>query len=282
MIPRRDGDHDGPERESVEGRALSGIDAATAMGSHCDHEHGSSTISYSAATTGSLGATSTATDESLVQRVSRTDGLGRLRAVTESGISATTSYAYDVLGNLQTVTPALGTGTRTFNYSSLGRLTSATNPESGTVSYTYDGNGNLKTRTRGGYTTNFYYNQRNQPTQTTYGDGTPTVNYAYTKDWLTSVSNTSATANRTYDGLGRVSTSSPVMGSTYSFSYSYNLADGLVSITLPSTRVLTTTYDFTGRPNGLSGVFSGSTKSYVSSVTYAPHGALQSGSRNQR
>ena len=39
LEPGVDGDHDGPERESVEGRALSGIDAATAMGSHCDHEH---------------------------------------------------------------------------------------------------------------------------------------------------------------------------------------------------------------------------------------------------
>jgi RHS repeat-associated protein len=108
-----------------------------------------------------------------LQRVTQTDGLGRLAKVCEVtsvslllapgnnaadkapsscglDLSATgflTTYSYDVLGNLTTVTQG-GLQPRTFSYDSLSRLVSTTNPESGTTSYTYDADGNLTTRTR--------------------------------------------------------------------------------------------------------------------------------------
>jgi len=46
-------------------------------------------------------------------------------------------------------------------------------------------------------------------------------------------------------------------------------------MTMPSGRVVTTTYDSLGRPVGLSGVMGSTTTNYVSSVSYAPHGVAQ-------
>ena len=56
--------------------------------------------------------------------------------------------------------------------------------------------------------------------------------------------------------LGRVTDSSqtPNGGSPYTFAqYSYNLMDELTSMTMPSGRVVTTSYDAFGRPSGLQG-----------------------------
>jgi RHS repeat-associated protein len=98
-----------------------------------------------------------------VQRISQSDGLGRLTSVCEvssttltfgtsnvpaacgQDISATgflTSYQYDALGNLLSVSQG-SLNPRTFVYDSLSHLTSSVNPESGTMSYTYDANGNM-------------------------------------------------------------------------------------------------------------------------------------------
>jgi RHS repeat-associated protein len=117
-----------------------------------------------------------------VQRISQSDGLGRLTSVCEvtsatqlgpggapaacgqdiSGTGFLTDYSYDVLGNLLTVSQG-SLVQRTFAYDSLSRLLCAANPETGTATcpnpgtgsyttgttgYTYDANGNLSQRTR--------------------------------------------------------------------------------------------------------------------------------------
>jgi hypothetical protein len=46
-------------------------------------------------------------------------------------------------------------------------------------------------------------------------------------------------------------------------------------MTMPSGTVVTTGYDGLGRPNTLSGKVGSNTTSYVTSVSYAPHGAVQ-------
>lgn len=142
-----------------------------------------------------------ATDQAQKQRMSETDGLGRLKKVWEitAADSATvgvtfpnqtfnagylTSYAYDALDNLTTVTQQVGTSgttqTRTFVYDPIKRLTSATNPESGTTGYTYDNNGNLLTKTDArSITTTLVYDALNRPASKTYSDGTPAVSYLY-------------------------------------------------------------------------------------------------------
>jgi RHS repeat-associated protein len=150
-----------------------------------------------------------ATDQADKQRISRSDGLGRLVEVWEvkpveqqnpdpwlesvsfpqragvPGVSTgyRTSYGYDVLGNLRAVSQPAGAQpgqTRTFAYDSLSRLTSATNPESGTVSYTYEPNGNLKTKTDArGVTANYTYDRLDRNIITHYSGGGTTTPAVY-------------------------------------------------------------------------------------------------------
>jgi YD repeat-containing protein len=176
-----------------------------------------------------------------------------------------------------------GVNARTFHYSSLSRLLDATNPESGFVSYIYDPNGNVQTRTRNGVTTAYTYNELDQITDTTYSDynsahPTPWVHYGYNKEWLTSVTAGSTVYQYTgFDGLGRVTGSQQTTNSIlYPFQqYAYNLTDGITSMTLPSGRVLNTSYDSVGRPACVSGSPNCTGTKYASQVSYAPHGAMQ-------
>jgi RHS repeat-associated protein len=212
-------------------------------------------------------------------RTSKTDALGRLVRVIEDssigGLGYQTDYQYDALDNLIRVQQ--GGQTRSFVYDSLGRLTSATNPESGSVSYFYDNNGNLiqKIDPRGIATT-YNYDTLNRLTGRSYTDSTPAVTFGYdsaavanSKGRLTSVSSSvSSYGYDEYDRLGRVQRSSQVTaGQQYLMSYGYDLAGNLTSQSYPSGRIATTTYDTTGRISGVTG--------YVSSITYAPHGAVK-------
>jgi YD repeat-containing protein len=87
-----------------------------------------------------------------------------------------------------------------------------------------------------------------------------------------SVSTTSYTA---YDALGRVTAGNQNTDEkAYPFRYAYN-ALGLTSMRYPSTRTVNYTYDGAGRPYSATGTL-GSATDYVSSVSYAPHGAVSS------
>jgi YD repeat-containing protein len=82
--------------------------------------------------------------------------------------------------------------------------------------------------------------------------------------------------NLSFDGLGRVTSSSQTIEyqGTWTFpQYQYNLADELTSMTMPTGRVVSTTYDNAGRAVTLQGALGGTT-TYASSIGYAPHGAI--------
>jgi RHS repeat-associated protein len=177
---------------------------------------------------------------------------------------------------------------RSFSYSSLSRLTNANNPESGLTCYGYDPDGNLASRTQGasgcspvsgGITTTWpAYDNLNQVTGKSYSDGTASASYGYTVDWLKSTtSGSNVFQNLSFDGFGRVTSSSQTTnGTTYTFgSYSYNYLDGLTSMAMPSGRVINTPRDSSNRVTGVSGVMGGTTN-YASSIVYAPHGAVTS------
>ena len=61
-------------------------------------------------------------------------------------------------------------------------------------------------------------------------------------------------------------------GTTYSFSYNYNLAGSLISESYPSGRVVTTAYDSANRTNAVTGQFNSAQTNYVANLTYAPFG----------
>ena len=180
---------------------------------------------------------------------------------------------------------------RTFSYDSLSRLTSAVNPESGTTTYSYDDTSNLLTKSdpRAGTVTHSY-DELHRITGTSYSGGgsdfsdTPAVTYTYStsatsscknKHRLTAVSsNVSTMSYSCYDGLGHVTASSQQTGgTTYSFSYVYNLDDTLESVTYPSTRKLAYQYDAAGRLTAAGENTVGATD-YASAISYKPHGGI--------
>ena len=145
-------------------------------------------------------------DQAGKQRISKSDGLGRLTDVWEirtadtvTGTEAVTfpnhsevtagyrtKYSYDALDDLTQVTQQIGTTgttqTRTFVYDNLKRLTQAINPESGTINYGYDNNSNLLTKTDSrvpAVTTTYSYDALNRVGSRTYSDSTPAVAYKY-------------------------------------------------------------------------------------------------------
>jgi RHS repeat-associated protein len=228
----------------------------------------------------------TVTDQAGSTKRNITDAFERLVQVIEdpNGLNHQTYYTYDALDNLTSVWQ--GGQTRSYAYDSLARLISITNPESGTISYQYDVNGNLSQRTdaRGVVTTNVY-DALNRVTSRTYSDGTPSESYVYdslsvenSKGKLVSASSSvSSTHYDEFDSLGRVKRTRQVTdGYTHTMSYEYDLAGNMISQTYPSGRIITTHLDAAGRINSITGQKTGETaKTYVSSVSYAAHGAIE-------
>jgi RHS repeat-associated protein len=253
------------------------------------------------------------TDPAGVTRSTVTDAAGRTVSVTEAG-TLLTSYLYDALNDLTNVCqggafvnkvcPA-GFQPRTFACDSLARLTSATNPESGTTNYTYDSNGNLKTKTDANTNvTTLSYDALNRVTSKTYtfipGYSTPNVTYCYDGSTQGACANApsgsnnnlvghttlvsatlsgvpiSSTSYGQYGVLGDIWQSTQTTGRSYPFTYTYNLANTMLGMTLPSGRTVTWTYDTANRIYTAGGTPPGGTaKTYASSISYASQGPLK-------
>jgi RHS repeat-associated protein len=185
----------------------------------------------------------------------------------------TTTYAYDALDRLRTVNQ--GVQTRTYVYDDAGRLTSVTTPESGKTDYTYYAHGGVYQRTDArGIVTTYSYDALNRPTTTTYNDnGTPSVTLAYDAGGaaahalgqLTSMIDGSGSETLTYDNLGRLfSRVKVISGNSYTVGYGYDDMGDLTSLTYPSGRVVTQSYDRIGR---MTTIASAGTN-YLSGATY--------------
>jgi RHS repeat-associated protein len=233
---------------------------------------------------------------------------GRVTSVTEAG-TLTTSYAYDALNDLTNVCQGSafvngacpsGGQSRTFAYDSLARLITATNPESGATAYTYDNDGNLLTKTDANTDkTIMTYDALNRVASKAYtfvsGYSTPNVTYCYDGNTqgaciyapsgresnlighLALVSSSaSSTAYGQYSALGNIMQSTQSTGpDSYAFSYTYNLANAMTQMTLPSGRTVTWNYDNANRISSAGGTPpGGAAKSYASSISYAAQGPI--------
>jgi len=210
------------------------------------------------------------------------------------GVALKTTYTYDVLDNLTAVSQASGTVNgqavagqpRSYSYDSLGRPTSATTPESGTVTnyYTTSGGGSCaadpslvcRVQDARGIVKTLTYDGINRLTGVQYpvSDGTPgqTFTYdtggaaAFALDRLVKVTDGPTNSQTySYDNLGRIISVSQVIDqTTYQISYGYNLAGQVNSVTYPTGRVVSESFDPLGR---LSQISSGSTN-YLSNFSY--------------
>ena len=236
------------------------------------------TMSYS-------GNTVTSTDQAGKQVKVQYDGAGRMVSTFEpdvtnnNALTVQTSYTYTVLGDVASVTQ--GSQTRSFAYDGMGRLTSETTPEAGTTSYQYNSFDLItqKTDARGVITT-YTYDTLNRLTQVSYNVGTtgvaatPTVTYSYgtsasqnNNGRVITMTDGPGSESYTYDILGRLTQLQKVVsGTTYTTSYSYNLAGSVTSVTYPSGKVINRSYDTIGR---LSSIANGSSN-LLSGLTYDP------------
>ena len=211
------------------------------------------------------------TDANHHQRVSLADALGRTdyeQLFTGNGsgtpaysMYATSKYAYDYLGDLSAILQPDNSHTTGYTYDALGRLRQLVDPDSGTTAYSYDPAGNLRSsvdaRIAAG-TVWIGYDVLNLPRWRNSTDSATGAYETFTYDEsghgsgtgrLTSESfsepgtSLSGGYSYTYDGRGRVTNSTLIVGSaSYPLQASYDDEGNLKSQTYPTGEVVTNSY----------------------------------------
>jgi RHS repeat-associated protein len=240
------------------------------------------------------------------QRESTTDGLGRLTVITEpdvnnnNNLSLTTTYTYTVLDALASVTTP--DQTRAYNYDALGKLLSTVTPEGGKTCFGsvsgstcnpdgYDSFDNMlvKHTDARGVLTSYSYDGLNRLTQVAYtvtGTSVPatsTVTLTYgTSSCMTTngpgcigqviaMTDGVGSESYTYNALEQMTQLKKVNnGTTYTTSYSYNLANELTQITYPSGRTVAQNLDGIGRLSSIVGTLNSVQTTYASGYAYNP------------
>lgn len=168
----------------------------------------------------------------------------------EDNYNSEFNYGYDTNNNLAKVASPIGDQLIN-DYNSLNQLVKTVSPDTGTILFSYDRLGNLETRTdENGVITRYYYDDLNRLIHTDYNDdGSYDVTYQYdsgclddenTIGRLCKITDRSGIMQFKYDERGRVIQQNkiifenPALGIntqlSYTIKYSYNRADGVVSI----------------------------------------------------
>jgi RHS repeat-associated protein len=209
------------------------------------------------------------------------DALDRMTRVTQQlgATTAITSYAYDVHDNLRSVTDPNG-NTTTYQYDDFGQIRSQVSPVTGTTTYAYDAAGNLTSTTdaNSASTLRTYDADDRVLTATATLAGMPsevtTWSYdagLYGKGRLTGTTDPLGTTTYAYDRRGLLRREErTIEGATWTTAFGYDPNGNRTSITYPSGRVVTYTFDFADRP--LSASSGGTT--LVQSAAYRPFGPM--------
>jgi YD repeat-containing protein len=207
------------------------------------------------------------------------DALNRLATTTDP--AGTTQYGYDGIDQLTSVTDPRNLVT-SYTIDGLGNTAQQISPDTGNTSNTYDDDGNLLTRTDAkGQTTSYQYDALNRVTQISYADGN-IIQYSYDQGQnalgrLTGITDATGSIAYTYDAGGRLLTEIRTISNVaYPTAYSYNSAGQLASITYPSGRVVSYTYDTMGRISQIDTTKDGVAHTIVSQVHYQPFGGVTS------
>ena len=213
------------------------------------------------------------------------DALNRLEQVIAPG-TTTTTYGFNALDQLVSVTDPRSNAT-TYTIDALDNLKTQVSPDTGTTVDTYDAAGNLLTSTDAkSQITTYTYDALNRVTRITYHD-TSKVDYTYDqgtygKGHLTQITETNAAAVVThqiqdvYDIHGRLASETRTMsGVNYVTQYGYDASGRMNTITYPSGRLVTYSFDSAGRISGVTTTpAGGSLQTVVSGVTYHPFGGV--------
>jgi len=215
-----------------------------------------------------------------------------------NAMTLATCYAYDALQNNTQIVQ--GTETRSYAYDGVSRRTSATEPESGGTTFYYTASdGSIcsgaddvcrKTDARA-ITATYTYDigtEKDRLITISYSDTTPTTNYFYDQtsyngltisyggNRRTGISDGSGQTGWSYDPFGHIITEKrTISGVSKTTSYTYNVDGSTATITYPSGRVIT--YSYNNAQQTTSVVDTTSTPvNYITSAAYAPHGELSS------
>jgi RHS repeat-associated protein len=230
-----------------------------------------------------------------------TDVFGRLSRVDEFPTTAavTTTYGYTRLGDLATITDAASHVT-SYGYDWLRRRTSVSDPDTGASSTTYDADGNVVKTTDAKAESLFnVYDALDRKTDTYLGadaTGTKVASWVYDTALPNGVGRlhkatrfvggvggaayvTEATG---YDSRGRpagkkwtVPAAEGVPAGAFTYSYAYDKADHLTSVTMPAVGALAQEQVTTGyNPVGLPVTLTGAGTSYVSATTFRNDGRV--------
>ncbi len=216
--------------------------------------------------------------------VSEFDSLNQLNKITDP-LNATTEFSYGTDQSLQSVNDAENKKTE-YEYNAFYELIKLTSPDTGTTTYTYEKAGNRLTQTDArGVTVTYTYDALNRVTSESYADVSENVSYVYDEitngnigvGRLTSVISQGGSSTYTYNHFGRVSKETQVIdGKTYITEYHFDASAKLTSITYPSGRVLSYTFDSLDRVSGMSSNYQNQVTTLASKMTYLPFGPLNS------
>lgn len=249
----------------------------------------------------------TLTDETSRQRTNCVDAFGRITVSLEpdntGAFNWETDTAYDALNDTISIVQKGGAASgqwrmHAFSYDGLGRLTQSSIPGSGTTNFYYttsagalcagDANSLCRVTDARSVTTTTTYDALNRITGKTYSDSTPSVVYSYDQTSFNGLSIANGIGVRTgmtdgsgltawsFDSMGRIATRQQTIGSvTKSIGYAYNLDGSVATMTYPSGRVYTYSYNNAAQITSLADTVHNI--NFFTNGQYAPPGLLTGG-----
>ncbi|OPY67215.1 MAG: putative deoxyribonuclease RhsC [Syntrophorhabdus sp. PtaU1.Bin002] len=210
------------------------------------------------------------------------DALDRLKMMTQP-ISTVTNYTYDTQDHQTSVTDPKGNATE-YLVDDFGRRNRTISPDTGTTTYLFDEAGNMAQQVDAkGTVINYTYDAVNRATSIQFpADSTQNITYTYDSPVvtygigrLTGRTDPSGTYIFHYDAQGNlVREDKTISGVASTTQYVYNKNNALTSVTYPSGRVVTYSFDQAGRINQVNTTLSGISKTLASSITYLPFGGI--------
>ena len=194
--------------------------------------------------------------------------------------TGSTTYVYDDNGNTTRVSAPNGAIT-TYTFDALGRQLTEASPDRGILTYAYDLAGNRSSATDArGIRATFSYDDLSRVTSVTYPDASENVFLVYDScpfgvGRLCSRTDESGSYGFAYDAYGNVlQVNLTILGVTYITTYQYDAGHQVVSMTLPSGRIVSYQRDGLGRTSAIDAVISGINTALLSDVAYRADGAL--------